>query len=482
MASLVLGAVGSAIGAGFGGTILGLSGAAIGGMIGSSIGSVIDSALVASLSPGQRIEGARLDSLRITSATEGTVIPRLFGRMRLGGNIIWATDFSEEVNTTSSGGKGGGPKVTTTEYIYSASFAVGLTEGPITGIGRIWADGKPMDMTGVTWRWYPGSEVQTADPFIAAKMGASSTPAYRGLAYVVFENLALTAFGNRIPQLSFEIFAPLADADTAEGLVRAVTMIPASGEFAYATSVVMKTVAGASAAENVNAITDTPDIAVSLDRLEALAPAVASVSLVVAWFCNDLRAGNCTVRPKVEVAAKTTVPVWSVNGVTRGAAPVISQIEGKPVYGGTPADFSVVQAIQAIKARGVRVTFYPFLMMDVPPGNTLPNPYSDNAAGVGQAALPWRGRITCSPAAGFAGSVDKSGAAATQVSAFLGTATPSNFAVSGTTVTWTGGTDWGLRRMILHYAHLCAAAGGVDAFLIGSEMVGLTTIRGGAAT
>ena len=482
MASLVLGAVGSAIGSGFGGTILGLSGAAIGGMIGSSIGSVIDSALVASLSPGQRIEGTRLDSLRITSATEGSVIPRLFGRMRLGGNIIWATDFSEEVNTTSSGGKGGGPKVTTTEYIYSASFAVGLTEGPITGIGRIWADGKPMDMTGVTWRSYPGSEAQGADPFIAAKMGATSTPAYRGLAYVVFENLALTAFGNRIPQLSFEIFAPLADPDTAEGLVRAVTMIPASGEFAYATSVVTKTDAGSSSAENVNAVTDTPDIAVSLDRLEALAPAVASVSLVVAWFGNDLRAGSCTVRPKVEVAAKATVPVWSVNGVNRAAAPVISQIDGKPVYGGTPADFSVVEAIQAIKARGLRVTFYPFLMMDVPPGNTLPNPYSANAAGVGQATLPWRGRITCSPAASFAGSADKTGAAATQVAALFGSATPAQFTVSGTTVTWTGGTDWGLRRMILHYAHLCAAAGGVDAFLIGSEMVGLTTIRSGAST
>ena len=482
MASIVLGAVGSALGAGFGGTILGLSGAAIGGMIGSSIGSVIDSALVASLSPGQRIEGARLDSLRITSATEGAVIPRLFGRMRLGGNIIWATDFFEKVNTSSSGGKGGGPKVTTTEYLYSASFAVGLTEAPITGIGRIWADGSPMDLTGVTWRWYSGSEAQTSDPFIAAKMGATSTPAYRGLAYVVFENLALTAFGNRLPQLSFEIFAPLPDPDTAEGLVQAVTMIPASGEFAYATAVVTKTDAGASSAENVNAIADTPDLEVSLDRLEALAPAVASVSLVVAWFGDDLRASNCTVRPKVEVAAKTTVQLWSVNGVARAAAPVISQIEGKPVYGGTPADFSVVQAIQAIKARGLRVTFYPFLMMDVPPVNTLPNPYSDNAAGVGQAALPWRGRITCSPAAGFVGSVDKTAPAGAQVAAFFGTATPSNFAVSGTTVTWTGGAEWGIRRMILHYAHLCAAAGGVDAFLIGSEMIGLTTIRSGAST
>ncbi len=31
---------------------------------------------------------------------------------------------------------------------------------------------------------------------------------------------------------------------------------------------------------------------------------------------------------------------------------------------------------------------------------------------------------------------------------------------------------------ILHYAHVCAAAGGIDAFLIGSEMVAMTQIRG----
>ncbi|GHE05464.1 gene transfer agent (GTA) protein [Defluviimonas sp. 20V17] len=482
MASLVLGAIGTSLGAGFGGTILGLSGAAIGGMIGSTVGSVIDSSLVASLAPGQRIEGARLDSLRITSSTEGAVVPRLYGRMRLGGNVIWATDFTETRNVTRAGGKGGGPKVTTTEYVYTASFALGLSEGPITGIGRIWADGKPMDMTGVTWRWYPGTESQTADPFIAARMGVA--PAYRGLAYVVFEELDLTAFGNRLPQLSIEVFAPLADADTAEGLVQAVTMIPAAGEFAYATEVVRKTDAGVTSGENVNALADTPDMVVSLDRLEALAPAVGSVSLVVAWFGDDLRAGNCTMRPKVEVAAKTTAPAnWSVNGVGRAGAHLVSRDTGdRPVYGGTPADFSVVQAIQEMKARGLRVTLYPFLLMDVPPGNTLPDPWSDHAAGVGQPALPWRGRITCSPAAGAAGTVDKTATAAAQVAAFFGTASPADFVVSGATVSWTGGTDWGFRRMILHYAHLCAAAGGVDAFLIGSEMVGLTTIRSDAST
>ena len=235
MATLVLGAAGAAIGGSIGGAILGVSAATIGGFIGSTIGSVVDSWIISSLAPTQRIEGARLDSLRITSSTEGAVIPRVYGRMRMGGNIIWATDFREETRTTTQGGGkgGGGGKVRTTEYLYYASFAVALCEGSeagpagailsggengggggpagrgIAGIGRIWADGKPMDLSGVTWRWYPGDESQTADPFVAAKMGAANTPAYRGTAYVVFEELALSTYGNRLPQLSFEVRAPV---------------------------------------------------------------------------------------------------------------------------------------------------------------------------------------------------------------------------------------------------------------------------------
>ena len=57
------------------------------------------------------------------------------------------------------------------------------------------------------------------------------------------------------------------------------------------------------------------------------------------------------------------------------------------------------------------MTFYPFILMDVPAGNDLPDPYSDHAAETGQPTFPWRGRITCSPAAGYAGSVDKTAAA-----------------------------------------------------------------------
>ena len=130
-----------------------------------------------------------------------------------------------------------------------------------------------------------------------------------------------------------------------------------------------------------------------------------------------------------------------------------------------------VRRLRLAEEGGYRVTFYPFILMDVPPGNELPDPYSDDAGSTGQPAYPWRGRCTCSPAAGYAGSPDKSAAAADQVAAFFGEAQPSDFDVDDERVVWDGDPDdWGLRRMILHYAHLCAAAGGVDAFLIGSEL------------
>ena len=470
MASVILNVVGGAIAG------------PIGAAIGSVVGAVIDSKIVAALTPEQKIEGHRLEDLRVTTSTEGAVIPRVYGRMRVGGNIIWATDFREEKHTTESGGGkggGGGGETRTTEFLYFCSFAVALCEGPIARIGRVWADGKPFKLKKVNYRLHRGTETQERDPLIRSMMGDNRTPAYRGLAYIVFDDLPLKKFGNRIPQLSFEVFRPVDDPDSAGQLIRSVTMIPAAGEFVYATETIRRGGDGETTPENVNSTEDAPDIVVSLDDLEAVAPNLESVALVVAWFGTDLRCGECQIRPGVEVASKTTTPeTWVVNGVFRGAAHLVSRIDGNPAYGGTPADFAVMQAIQELKARGYRVTFYPFVLMDIPAGNALPDPYSDNAGETGQPRYPWRGRITCSPAPGYAGSPDKSGAAAGQVSAFFGSAAPSDYSVSGTAVSWTGASgEWGYRRMVLHYAHLCAAAGGVDAFLIGSELRGLTQVR-----
>jgi hypothetical protein len=70
---------------------------------------------------------------------------------RIGGQLIWATRFEEVANTktdrSGQGGKGmAGPKTVTTTYSYFANLAVGLCEGRIAFIRRIWADGREIDL------------------------------------------------------------------------------------------------------------------------------------------------------------------------------------------------------------------------------------------------------------------------------------------------------------------------------------------------
>lgn len=426
----------------------------------------------------RKITGPRLDTFQVQASTEGAGVVRVYGRARVSGQVIWAANFRETVSTTTErSGKGGrlGTKTTTTEYLYSISFAVGLCEGVIDRVARVWADGKPFDLSPHNFRIYKGSETQTPDPAIEAIEGTGAAPAFRGLAYIVFEDLPLKDFGNRIPQLSFEIEKSLRDEDpeALENAVTAMTLIPGSGEFALGTTKVFReTGEGARVPENVHNNDGAADFVSSLDALEAAAPNLQSVSLVVSWFGTDLRAGACEMRPGVEVGAKTTTPYdWKAGGVARGAAHVVSLHNNAPAYGGTPADRSVIEAIADMKARGLEVMVHPFILMDIPAGNALPDPYG----GGEQAAYPWRGRITV-------GANDKTPAAATDIAAFFGTATPGDFSIASGEIVYSGPAEWSFRRFILHNAYLCQLAGGVARFLIGSEMRGLTTARSGAAT
>lgn len=153
------------------------------------------------------------------------------------------------------------------------------------------------------------------------------------------------------------------------------------------------------------------------------------------------------------------------------------------MFAGTPSDSSILQAIQELKARGLRVTFRPQLLMDIPESDALPDPYLNNAGTLDQGTFPLASRITCSSAAGFTGTVDKSAAAASQLADFFDGVAIGDFNVVEHEVNWTGAvTEWGYRRMVLYYANLCAAAGGVDAFLIGAQLPGLTTVRSNTAT
>lgn len=369
MAALVL----SIAGAAAGGSLFGAAGAIAGRLVGALAGSAIDQALFG----GRKIsaDGPRLSDLEVMASTAGAPIPRLYGRARLSGQMIWATRLEEVIGSSSqsSGGKGMGGRVTTTTttYSYFANFAVGLCEGPIGMVLRVWADGKPLDLDGLTVRVYAGDETQTPDALIVAKEG--DAPAYRGLAYVVFERLPLADFGNRIPQLSFEVMRPVGQL---EQMIRAVTLIPGATEFGYEPATIVRQMGpGQSAPENRHVSYAASDVVASLDELQALAPNLERVAIVVAWFGTDLRCGECRVAPSVDNAIKVTVGgTWSVAGVDRASARLVSQVDGRPAFGGTPSDDALRHLIAELKVRGLKVTLYPFLMMDIATGNALPDP------------------------------------------------------------------------------------------------------------
>lgn len=476
MATILLSAAGAAIGSGFGGTILGLSGAVIGRAVGATLGRVIDQRILGF--GAEVVETGRIDRFRVTGASEGGAIPRLWGRQRLAGQVIWSTRFVEHKHsTTRSGGKGGSSRQTTVSYSYTISFAVALCEGEITRIGRIWADGAEIEPTRLNLRLYRGSEDQLPDPRIAAVEGEGMAPAYRGLAYVVIEDLDVGAYGNRIPQFSFEVMRRVPGAADLAQSVRGVCMIPGCGEYALSTTPVSyRHGPGQGATANMNSASGLSDFSTSLAQLREELPQVGAAVLVVSWFGDDLRAGECWLRPKIERAGREGQPqIWRAGGIGRGQAQVVPVLDERPLYGGTPADASVIEAIQAIRSGGQEVTFYPFILMEQMAGNGLPDPWS----GAGdQPVLPWRGRITLSTAPGRAGTPDRTADAAAEVAAFFGTAAVSDFSANGGGLAYTGPDEWSYRRFILHYAHLCAQGGGVEAFCIGSEMRGLTQIRG----
>ncbi len=467
MATMLLALAGQAIGASLGGTLLGVSAAVIGQGVGAALGRAVDQKLMGGTGSVKQ-EGPRLDNLDVMTSQEGAPLADICGRAAVAGEVIWAAKLKETVNTsTQNVGSGkGAQSVESTTYSYSASFAISLGEGPLLHYGRIWADGRLVDLSDMInqgrVRFYSGDETQEPDPLIVAVEGAA--PAYRGTAYMVFEDLALTDYGNRVPQIKVEIWGR---AGEMEELITGVNLIPGSTEWGYSPTPVTSTQSNsageviADKPENAARHAKVSDWQISLDQLGAILPNANTVSLVVAWFGTDLRAGLCEIEPRVEIAGKTTSTAWRAGGLSRDQANVISLAPtGRPAYGSSPSDNTVIEAIADLRARGHRVVLYPFIMMDISHDQSLPNPSGEGVQG----AYPWRGRIKPR--------VDQNTSA--EIAAFMGSAAPGDFSAGADAVSYNGPDEWRFRRFILHLAHLAKVAGGVDAFLIGTEMRGLS--------
>lgn len=272
MATLVLSTIGRA------------AGGPLGALAGTLAGSALDRATLAR--SGQRPAPA---DLAVQGANYGDPLPRLFGTIRASGQVIWSSGIAlREGEGKTDGGRS-----------YAASFAVALSARPIAGVGRIWADSRlirdeagHMAVPGVL-RVHRGLPDQLPDPLIASSEGAGATPAYRGLAYAVFEELALADFGNRIPQLSFEVIADAAPPSVA---TIAGDLFSAAGAPAPEVSGLEATVRGFGVA-----------------RASALGASLEQLGL-----CVPLEARPGTER--VALRARSDAPVMSVGEAEMGAA------------------------------------------------------------------------------------------------------------------------------------------------------------------
>ena len=428
------------MGAAAGGMLGGTLGAALGRFAGSMLGNVIDNKLFASNSYSSS-NGPRLKELHVQTSSYGITIPIIYGTVRIAGNIIWARPLTETPTTTNynQGVKGAKIRHSHTQYAYHASFAVSICEGEIDEVVRIYAGTHQLNISQYNIRIYHGSESQNPDILIESFEGIGKTPAFRGQAYIVFENLPLAEFGNCIPNLNFEVRGKICGANevSVRNLVKSIVMIPGGGEYVYDTINQYKSIGNyvknqwcqlgqPQCLNNHNSSGQTNAVLATANLQKAL-PHLKWIAVVVNWFGTSLDIADCKILPGVEYQdnqARNHPDEWQVANFSRASAHLVSSVNNSPIYGGTINDKSLVRYIKYLKDLGYKVMLYPMIFMDLP-------------------TKPWRGHITGN---------------ARNINSFFDRKE--------------GG---GYNNFITHYANLLKDV--IDAFIIGSELKSLTAIQ-----
>ena len=416
--------LGGAIGSSFGGGIL----STIGRFAGRMLGTYLEQSQH-EVEEHHRFKNVK-DSFALSSAMYGEVIPLIFGTAKVGGKIIWAEQIKEVRNNSTE------KKYFqqfhqvkelyhTTECEYYLSFAVSICEGEIADVIRVWANDSLINLGDYKCRLYLGTEEQLPDSLIAASVGGQA-PAFRDLSYIVFEELPLADFGSTVPNFSFEVIrkANIQIQPTVEDIVKSIVMIPGSGEFVYDTVIQHKCINTVKKIINSHNYKNIANSVYSLNQLQIICENVEWVAPVACWFGDSTDAGDCIIRPAIEFNDQYVKysEEWQVAGYSRSSAKEISKDEaGNPRYGGSVNDASIVRYLQELKRRNLKIMFYPMVFLDIP-------------------NKPWRGHLTGTTEA---------------IVEFFNKAE-------------------GYNNFILHYAELVKNY--VDAFVIGSELIGLTKV------
>lgn len=166
------------------------------------------------------IPGQKLGNIAQQTAKEGEPRQVIFGIVRpIGGNLVAVQEPPRiERRKQKSGGKGGGGGSSSTVEVPRRTYAVGICEGPVTGIRRAWRNNKLVyDGRGTEWgaknngtflsrfQFYLGDWDQMPSPNLEAVFGAGNVPAMRGTCYMVAKDEDLQDTGGAVPQWIFEV-------------------------------------------------------------------------------------------------------------------------------------------------------------------------------------------------------------------------------------------------------------------------------------
>jgi hypothetical protein len=179
-----------------------------------------------------------LNAIAINQSTFGNPVPLVYGQTRIGLTLLWYGDFTATAVTTSGGGKGGGNN-TPSSYNYRAALILGLCEGPIVSIGRVWKDKAITSLAAEGMLLFPGTSGNLYWSFTYQNFPEQAVT-YDHTAYVASSNYPL---GNsaQIPNLNFEVtgFVPynvaggIPDAEPSAILVDYCTSPHHGAGFAY---------------------------------------------------------------------------------------------------------------------------------------------------------------------------------------------------------------------------------------------------------
>lgn len=195
----------SLAGAGIGFLTGGVTGAQIGWTLGAFAWNLLDPPKVAS---------PRMQDTTVRGGDYGTMVPIVYGTVRVGGIPIGQGSTSDGPNKFTehkqkSGGKGSSQPPS---YTYSLSFFNALCEGPIAGVLRRWANGRLVTEayaeSNDTWPYtlYTGTATQTVDPTMETIYGSGEVAPMRGVAYEAITEIDVEDYGRARPNVEYEIF------------------------------------------------------------------------------------------------------------------------------------------------------------------------------------------------------------------------------------------------------------------------------------